>query len=120
MSNGNNFYFETLHKTQGELTDEVLSGRMAEVNLVLGELTQSTAWNVLLHDSKQLVQQLDDCWQEIDETSAKFKEARILKMASKHIFDLPMKYAQELDMLRAELMKRQNPEEIVQKDNDNE
>lgn len=120
MSEGNNFYFETLQQTQGELTDEVLSGRMAEVNLVLGEITKSPAWNILLHDSKQLVQQLDNCWQEIDETSNKFKEARILKMASKHIFDLPMKYAQELDQLRQELVKRQNPDEVIQKDTDND
>lgn len=120
MSNNNNFYYETLSATQGELTDEVLSGRIAECNLVLGELSKSLAWNVLLQDSKQLVQQLDSCWQEIDETSPKFKEARILKMASKHIFDLPMKYAMELDQLRSELVKRQNPEEVIQKDADNE
>jgi hypothetical protein len=116
----NNFYFETLQQTQGELTDEVLSGRIAEITRVLSELTNTTVWNVLLHDSKALVKQLDDCWQEIDETSPKFKEARILKMASKHIFDLPFKYAQELDMLQAELVKRQNPEEIIEKDTDNE
>ncbi len=116
----NNYYFETLQQTQGELTDEVLSGRIAECNLVLGELSKSPAWNILLHDSKALIDQLDSCWQEMDETTPRFKEARILKMASKHIFDLPFKYAQELDQLREQLVKRQNPEEIIEKDTDNQ
>lgn len=119
MAVGNNYYFETLHSTQGELTDEVLSGRIAEVNLVLGELTSSPAWNILLHDSKAMIQKLDDSWQDFSTDSKQLQEARIIKMASKHIFDLPMKYAQEMDMLRAELIKRQNPEEIIEKDNDN-
>lgn len=116
----NNFYFETLQQTQGELTDEVLSGRIAECNMVLGQLTTSMAWNVLLHDSKEMIQKLDDSWQDFPTDSPQLKEARIIKMASKHIFDLPSKYAKELDMLQTELAKRQNREEIIEKDSDNE
>jgi hypothetical protein len=116
----NNFYFETLQGTQGELTDEVLSGRISECTLVLGELTKSPAWNILLQDSKAMIQKLDDSWQDFPVDSPQLREARIVKMASKHIFDLPIKYAQELDQLREQLVKRQNPEEIIEKDNDNE
>ncbi len=119
MSN-NDFYFETLKKTQGELTDDVLSGRIAEINIILGQLTTNPAWNILLHDAKQMINKLDDSWQDFPESSPQLKEARIIKMASKHIFDLPMKYAQELDYLHQELSKRQNLEEVVQKDVDNE
>lgn len=116
----NNFYYETLSSTQGEMTDDVLSGRITEINVILGQLTTSPAWNILMHDSKQMIKKLDDSWQDFPEDSKQIKEARILKMAYRHIFDLPMKYAEELDMLRCELAKRQNPDEIVQKDTDNE
>lgn len=119
MSN-NDFYFETLKQTQGELTDDVLSGRIAEINIVLGQLTTSPAWNILLHDAKQMIQKLDDSWQDFPDGAPQLKEARVIKMASKHIFDLPMKYAIELDQLQQELAKRQNPQEVVQKDMDNE
>jgi hypothetical protein len=116
----NNFYFETLNRTEGELTDDVISQRISECNMVLGEITKSAAWSVLLHDAKQMIKRLDDSWQDFPSESPQLKEARIIKMASKHIFDLPMKYAQELDMLQAELTKRQQPGVEVQKDADNE
>jgi hypothetical protein len=116
----NNFYFETLRRTEGELTDDVISQRIAECNMVLGELTKSAVWNILLSDAKQMIKRIDDSWQDIVPDSKQFQEARVLKMASKHIFDLPMKYAQELDMLQTELQKRQQPDEVIQKDNDNE
>lgn len=116
----NNFYYETLKETQGEMTDEVLSGRIAEINLVLGQLTTSPAWNILLHDAKHLINQLNDSWQDLPNNDPKLQEMRILKMASKHIFDLPMKYAQELEQIQKELTKRQNPTEVVSKDNDND
>ena len=116
----NNFYFETLNRTEGELTDDVLSHRIAECEMVIRELTTSPVWNILLMDAKQMIKKLDDSWQDFPSDSKQLQEARILKMASKHIFDLPIKYAQEIDMLQAELAKRQQPEEIIQKDSDNE
>ena len=73
MSNDNNFYFETLASTQGELTDEVLSGRIAECNLVLGELTKSPAWNILLHDCKEFLTKIDNNWQSLYQYSKYFK-----------------------------------------------
>lgn len=118
--NDNNFYFETLNRTEGELTDEVISQRIAECNAVLGELTKSNVWNILLNDAKAMIRKLDDSWQDFPSDSKELREARVLKMASKHIFDLPMKYAQEMDMLQTELRKRQVPDEVIQKDNDNE
>ena len=118
MSN-NDLYFETLKETQGEMTDDLLSGRIAEINVILGQLTSSPAWNILLHDSKQMIKRLDDTWQNFPDGATQLKEARVLKMAYQHIFDLPMKYAEELDMLLGELKKRQNTDEIVQKDVDN-
>jgi hypothetical protein len=119
MSNSN-FYFETLGTTEGEMTDDVISNRIAECNMVIGQLQNSSVWRVVLNDAKQMINKLDESWQDFPPESPQLKEARIIKMASKHIADLPSKYAQEMEMLREELKKRQNPDEIIQKDSDNE
>lgn len=116
----NNFYFETLQQIQGELTDDVIVQRIGECNVVLGELTKTGVWDIVLRDSRDMIKKLDDNWQDFPIDSPQLKEARIIKMASKHIFDLPMKYAQELDMLQAELKKRQNPDKEIEKDADND
>lgn len=119
MSN-NDHYFETLKTIQGEMTDEVLIQRIDECTSILNELVNSRCWDVLLRDNKRMCSQLDDSWQDIPLASPKLPEARILKMATKHIIELPMKYAQELDMLTEELKKRQSPDEEISKDSDNE
>jgi hypothetical protein len=116
----NNFYYETPHGTEGELTEDVIIQRIAECNIVVGELSKSQVWAIVLMDAKKMIKQLDDSWQDFPTDAKQLSEARVLKMASKHIFDLPMKYAQELDMLQTELAKRQKSDEIVQKDADNE
>lgn len=115
-----NFYFETLSRQEGDLSDDVISHRISECEMVLGELTKSRVWDILLKDAKHMIKQLDDNWQDFAPDSPQLREARVIKMASKHLFDLPIKYAQELDMLQEELTKRQNPGEIIQKDTENE
>lgn len=120
MAQESNFYFETLGRREGELTDDVIVQRMSECGMVINELTKSAVWNIMLRDARDMIKKLDDSWQDFPSDSKQLQEARILKMASKHIFDLPIKYAQELDMLQAELAKRQQPEEVIQKDADNE
>lgn len=119
MENNGNHYFETLNRIQGELTDEVLVHRMSECNLVLGELSKSQVWRIVLNDSRELIKALDDKWHDMQPDSKEFREARVIKMACKHIADLPNKYLQELEQIQEELTKRNNPAEIVQKDNDN-
>jgi hypothetical protein len=120
MAKNSNHYFETPNGIQGELTDDVISNRIAECNTVLGELSKSKVWQIVISDARRNMKNLDDNWQDILPDSPQFKEARTLKIALKHIFELPIKYSQELNMLQAELQKRQQPEEIIQKDADNE
>lgn len=115
-----NFYFETLQQIQGELSEEAIISRMSECNIVLTEIAQSKLWDILLKDSNEMVKKLDDAWQDFPEGAVQLKEARVIKMASRHVLDLPMKYAQELDYLTAQLHKIQNPDEVIQKDTDNE
>lgn len=119
MQNNGNQYFETHNRFEGELTDEVLVIRMRECNMVLGELGQSEVWKIVLNDSRDLIKALDDKWHDMQPDSKEFKEARIIKMACKHISDLPEKYLKELEQIQEELTKRQNTDVIVSKDVDN-
>ena len=120
MSNNGNHYFETLNRFKGELTEESLVQRMAECNAVLGELSKSASWKILINDTRALMKTLDDNWQHIPPESDKFESARIMKMACSHILDFPNKYLKELQHLEQELSKMQNPDEVIQKDSDNE
>lgn len=115
-----NHYYETPKGIQGEMTDDVISARMSECQMVITELTKSKVWDILLKDARDMIKMIDGSWQDLPENDPKIREMRVLKMASKHIFDLPIKYAQEMDMLSAELQKRQKPEENIQKDFDKE
>ena len=115
----NNHYFETLQSIQGELTDDLIVERMSECNTVLGELSRSDMWRIVLHDAREMIKKLDDTWHDMNPESKEFREARVIKMACKHIADLPTKYIQELNNLQEELAKRQNPDEIISKDTDN-
>lgn len=119
MENKGNHYFETLNRIQGELTDDVLVARMNECNMVLGELSKSAVWTIILNDARELIKRLDDNWHDMQPDSKEFREARIIKMACKHLSDLPSKYLQELEQIQDELTKRQQPDDIVSKDNDN-
>ena len=115
-----NHYFETPGVRQGELTDDVIVSRMSECNLVLNELAKNKVWQIVISDAKKNIRDLDNCWQELVPDSKQFQEARVLKLALKTISDLPSRYGQEQKALQEELLKRQQPEEIVQKDYDME
>lgn len=116
----NNFYFETLGSSGGELSEENVIRRIEECEIVLNEVVNSRLWDILLRDNKEMMANLDNNWQDIASDSNKLAEARILKMATKHIVGLPMLYAKELDALKGLLHKLQNPEEVIEKDSDNE
>ena len=47
------------------------------------------------------------------------KEARVIKMACKHISELPGKYLEELEKIQEKLIEIQSPNMVVTKDNDN-
>ena len=120
MSNNRaNQYFETAVGMQNELTEEVLVKRMSECTQILGELANSQAWQIMLADVRGMIKNLDDKWQEMLPDSPQFKEARAVKMAFKHISDLPGKYLEELNMIEDKIKEFQNPDGVVIKDNDN-
>lgn len=120
MSNKSNYYFETLNGIQGELTEDKLVARMSECNAVLGELSKSQAWQILLNDSRGMIANLDNSWADMQPDSPQFREARILKMACKHISDLPQKYLEELSKIEETLGEMQSPTKVIPKDTDTE
>lgn len=120
MVNNGNQYFETPNGISGELTEEVLIARMSECNAVLGELSKSNVWQIVLNDVRSMIKTLDDKWQELLPDSPQFKEARAVKMAFKHISDLPGKYLEESQMIEEKLKEIQNPDKHIQKDSDNQ
>lgn len=117
MGNNGNQYFEQINRMQGELNEESLITRMSECTAILGDMTKGIAWKTLLGDVRRVMKSLDDNWQHIHPTDAKFESARVMKMALNMISDFPNKYAEELRMIELELEKMKNPDNIV-KDSD--
>ncbi len=101
------------------MTEEVLMQRMNECNLVLGELSKSEMWKIILNDSREMIKQLDNTWQDMNPETAQFKESRVIKMACKHISDLPGKYLHELTTLQDKIREMQSPDKVIEKDSDN-
>lgn len=117
-SNGNQ-YFETLNRSENEFNEEALVHRMSECNMVLGEISKSQAWKILIDDVRSLMKTLDDNWQHIPPGSDKFESARVMKMACSVVSDFPSKYLKELESLEEKLVEIQNADKIIQKDADN-
>jgi hypothetical protein len=118
VSNGNQ-YFETQNRIENELSEESLVARIEECNMVLSELSKSTVWQIVIRDAQELIKQLDNSWQDMPIDDPKLREARVVKMACKHICDLPRKYLKEQEDIEKTLAEMQNPEVAIQKDNDN-
>jgi hypothetical protein len=119
VNNNGNHYFETLNQIHGELTEDKLVNRMNECNMVLGELSKSQVWQIVLNDARGMIKMLDDNWQNLIPSTEKFQEARVIKIACKQLADLPSKYLEEVTMIQDKLKEIQNPETIIEKDNDN-
>lgn len=119
MSNNNNQYFETLNRIHGELNEELLVARINECKAVVDELAKSYVMQIVIKDAQSIVKALDDNWQTMIPSDAKFSEARVVKIACKQLVDLPRKYVEELEMLQEKLREMQHPEEVIEKDNDN-
>lgn len=118
MNNNANQYFEQLTKVHGDITEELLVGRMSQCNALLGEISNSPAWKILIEDARRIVKYLDDNWQHMEAGSDVFLKSRVSKMAYKTIIDVPNDYLLELQMIEAKLKEMQNTD-IIEKDTDN-
>jgi len=116
----NNAYFEgQVKKHISGLSEEDLANRLHQCQTVVSDLAGSPAWKIVITDSKKWVTQLDSVWQDtFDEKQ--LASMRVLKLAYKHILDLPQKYLDDLKFTGEELETRSNPEENIRKDYDDD
>ena len=106
-----NQYFED-NSPKASSEDEIIK-RIKECEMVVDKLDNSDVWKVVINDAVQWSSQLDNMWQDVMDED-KLKQMRVLKLAYKHIMDLPTKYREQLAALQ-EGLKRENE---IEKDYD--
>ena len=97
-----NRYFEELTATQFVSNEDELIKRIKECELVADNLYNNEVWKIVIKDAKMWVAQLDSVWQDVFDKE-KLDQMRIIKIAYKHIAELPQKYAQNLKELKTKL-----------------
>jgi hypothetical protein len=98
-----NQYFED--KTQPKANEDEIVKRIKECEMVADKLTTDPVWQVVTKDALKWVKELDSKWQDVSDEKM-LREMRVLKIAYKHIFDLPKKYKDDLNMLKETLKKQ--------------
>ena len=97
-----NKYFEDAQATNFISNEDELIKRIKECELVADNLYTNEVWKIVIKDAKMWVAQLDSVWQDIFDKD-KLDQMRIIKIAYKHIAELPNKYAQNLKELKTKL-----------------
>jgi hypothetical protein len=98
-----NQYFED--KSQPQANEEEIIKRIKECEMVANKLKDDPVWNIVLKDSLMWVRELDGKWQDVGDEKM-LQEMRVLKIAYKHIMDLPRKYKEDLNTLQDNLEKQ--------------
>lgn len=97
-----NKYFEDTVKTDFINQEDDLIKRIKECELVTDKLYTDPVWKIVIKDAKMWVAQLDSVWQDVFDKE-KLDQMRIIKIAYKHIAELPKKYAENLKDLKNKL-----------------
>ena len=97
---------------------EDLQDRLGECSIVMNDLKSTQAWKILLKDMEKQQANIDGCWQ--NTPADKIESLKVLKMGVMHVINVPVSYQQEKDYIEKELEKIDNPEEVINKDYDNE
>jgi len=113
----NTTYHDELTRILGGMSQEDLIDRIKMCQEVVDKLNDDPIWKVVLKDTKMWVQRLDSKWQEVyDEKS--LANLRVLKLAYKHLEQLPAKYKEDLKAAQKALDSLRNTDSSVQKDYD--
>jgi hypothetical protein len=97
-----NQYFEDVGQPKAN-EDEIIK-RIKECEMVVEKLTNDPVWNVVLKDALRWVRELDGKWQDVGDDKI-LQEMRVLKIAYRHVMDLPKKYKEDLVALKETLDK---------------
>lgn len=106
-----NQYFED--SSQPRANEDEIIKRIKECELVVDKLQTDEVWNIVIRDAVRWTRHLDGLWQDVVDED-KLNQMRILKLAYKHVADLPKKYKEQLTSLQENLKK----ENEIQKDYD--
>ena len=98
-----NQYFED--KSQPQASEDEIIKRIKECAMVVDKLRDDPVWNIVLKDALMWVRELDGKWQDVGDEKM-LREMRVLKIAYKHIMDLPKKYKEDLKALQDNLEKQ--------------
>ena len=98
-----NQYFEDVNQPQ--VSEDEIIKRLKECELVVDKLGLDSVWQIVLRDASRWVKELDNKWQDTGDEKI-LREMRILKIAYKHVMDLPKKYKEDLVALQETLTKQ--------------
>jgi hypothetical protein len=115
----NNFYFEQAKKYLSTVPDEILIGKISVCQTITDKLAKDEVWQLLVKDARDMVKRLDSTWQECYDEK-QLNQIRVLKLAYKHISELPKKYGDDLKIAKEELDRRQNAGDEIEMDYDAE
>jgi hypothetical protein len=87
-------------------SEDDLIKRIKECELVSDKLFTDEVWKIVIKDARLWVAQLDSVWQDVFDKE-KLDQMRIIKMAYKHVADLPKKYSENLKSLKTKLEQSQ-------------
>lgn len=115
----NDVYEQEFNKMMGHLTEDELVERISACQDVVDKLEGDPVWQTVLRDAQVWVTKLDNTWQEIYDQQ-KLDSLRVLKLAYRHIVELPNKYKTDLEVSKQRLDAMRSTETNIERDYDAE
>lgn len=107
-----------LNRPIGEIKEE-LEQRIAKCDIVISGLEKNAAFNQVLSDFENQRKMIDDNWHWVTDKT-KLEEMRVTKLAVLSLLHTIDNYKSDKARCKAELVKIDNPEDLVNKDYDGE
>lgn len=115
----NTTYNNNIKQMAQSLSQEELIERIKLCQNVIDKLEGDPIWKIVISDAKTWVSRLDGLWQETYDEK-QLNGLRVLKLAYKHIEQLPIKYKEDLRAAQNALDAKRNTDSSIQRDYDNE
>jgi len=97
---------------------EDLSSRISRCSLVVNELQNNDAFRCVMEDFQKHKEMIDSNWQFVTDKE-KLEEMRITKLAVLSLLNIIETYKADKTRAEAELLKMDNPDDLINKDYDN-
>lgn len=99
--------------------EDKLLARLEECDMVIEHLKTCPAWVVIKNDLKMGKDWVDDNWQDITD-ELKLKNARVIKLAYKHVIEISEKYIEDRDSILKNIKMLTSTDKEIIKDYDSE